>query len=200
MIALCPEVWNQGFVGTCQGITDINERTVNAIWNVHYKPICGYATTALVVQGFDRGDGTLMINGLSTVGPLIQGGLARPILISGKVQPGITYGSLVANTPTFTQAAKLYPPKSKADQKLLTTLLSMESVSGSLIMGPTQMPADDVLAMRAAFQAAFKQPALKTLLLSQGNPTHPVLDGPAAKQQLLQVEKYVKLLTPALES
>ncbi len=189
---------NAGFIGTCQGITDINERTVNAIWGLNFKVICGYATTASVVQGFDRGDGPLMINGLSTVGPLIQGGLARPILISGKVQPGITYGNLVSSTPTFTQASKLVKPKDKNGAKLLTALLSMENVAGTLVMGPTKMPPNEVLAMRAAFQWAYQQSAFKQLLLSQGNATHPALDGPAAKNQVLAVEKYVKVLTPAL--
>jgi tripartite-type tricarboxylate transporter receptor subunit TctC len=185
-------------LGTGQGITDINMRVTQAIFGMHMQFITAYGSAAQVISGFDRGDGDMFMQPLSTVGPLLSGGIARAVLQSGKPAKGITYGKYVAGVPTFAEAAQKYPPKTKADRTMFTTLQDLNELSGQLVMAPSATPSAEVQALRAAFIWASKNANLKAVLLGQGNNPTGYITGPQSKATYLTIEKKADSIKAAL--
>jgi len=187
------------FLNTGQGITDMSVKVVNAVWGGHARFITGFAGTAAILQGYAEDEGIMFATSLASVGALIQGGQAIPILTNFKAPSNLTYANLLANTPDIAQEAKLDPPKGKSATKLLTALEAIENDSGQLLIAPSKTPKNEVVALRAAAVWAGKNVNNQNLMLSQGLIPGTV-PGATAKANYLAIFKTASVLTSVLES
>jgi tripartite-type tricarboxylate transporter receptor subunit TctC len=187
------------FCGTGQGATDIEMRSMAEMYNEQATFITDYGTTALVAAGFVRGDCNMMLGAMSTVGPLIAGGAAVPIVQTAVPRAGILDRNYVASAPTFKQLFQQHPVKGTTQKKVLAALQSFLTVnSGTLIGAPTGVSADKVLALRAALQAAMANPSVQSTMLTEGF-TPGYTNGAVAKANYLDIEKLGHDLLPALQ-
>ena len=127
----------------------------NEVFGVHARTIPGYASSADLISGFERGDGCVMIDPVSVVGPLVEGGRARPLLLNVPLQSTNAYKKYFANTPTVAQAEKTFASAIKtALQKTGEVALDGASKSSRGFFGPYGVPAAQAAALTGAFNSA----------------------------------------------
>lgn len=144
----------------------------NAVFGVHASTASGYASSSDLLQGFQRGDGCVVIDPVSTLGPLVAGGQARPLLLNVALQPTNTYAKYFASTPTIATAETQYAtsittPLQTAGEKALNSAAT--STRG--FFAPAGTPSAQVVALTAAFKSASENKTLQSQLVKQGNPT-----------------------------
>ena len=157
-------------------------RVMLGVLGVKANYISGYSSTTAETQGFARGDGQLVMLGLSNIGPLIAGGLAVPIAVTAKPPKGLAYAKYLAGVPTLAQLLATYPAKTKALANQYTALTALQSLLGVTIATQTSVAQDKVDALRAAFAWAFKQKSVQQSLLNIGD--NPNSASPTTAKQL----------------
>jgi tripartite-type tricarboxylate transporter receptor subunit TctC len=185
---------------TGTGVDFLYEKAVNAIFGTHANVVTGYSSTQALIQGFDRGDGDVTAALLASAGPLIAGGVGRPILQTSRPQSGMSYRSEVAGVPTIAGIDRQYPPKTKNQQKMYKALSLLNGISNELVIAPSATPGPYVTALRAAFIWSMKNANMKAEFLSNGNATEGYLNGVQAKTAYLKIQKEAVALAPALNS
>lgn len=94
----------------------------NGVFGVHARTIPGYSSSSALLQGFQRGDGCVVIDPVSTIGPLVKGGQARPLLTNVALQKSNAYWQYFKSTPTIAQAEQQFA-------KSITTILQKTGVN-----------------------------------------------------------------------
>jgi tripartite-type tricarboxylate transporter receptor subunit TctC len=141
-------------------------RALLGLLGINVEYVTGYTNVAAEATGLVRGDGQLTFIASSTLGPLIAGGQAKAIAITGKIPLGTEYRSVEDVAPTFAQIFKKYPPKTKAGRKLAAALDDITTLPSGLMALQTGVPAYKVDAMRAAAAWAEKQPDVRSEMLA----------------------------------
>lgn len=177
------DVYNGGKQGKLKMLTELSG-TVNTLFRVwmgvmgfHPQWITGYSHLTQMVEGFLRGDGPLSIIGLSNSCNYIQGHKMIPLVINAVPPAGTNCRALVRHLPTWSQLAKKYG-KTKKQQKLWTTLLDLNAVTGTPTVTQSGVAGYKVAALRAALKWVYKQGSFKKTMLFDGlnpeyvNPRH----------------------------
>jgi hypothetical protein len=171
---------------------------LNSIFGIKAKLITGYPETSNLIQGFERGDGACVGQGSVSFGSWIAAGKARMVMISTKPEKGLAYDGQAAGVPTLAQLVKEFPPKTKSAKQALAAYESLTtSLIGHQFNAPTKVSADKVDALRAAVEWAFKNPAVDTKLLNEGQTTGYV-NGQVAKASYIQGISVLKPVTAIL--
>jgi hypothetical protein len=163
-------------------------RAALALLGVNVQYLTGYTTSSAEATGLLRGDGQLTFSGNSTLGALIAGGQVKALAITGKIPIGTLYRSAEDSAPTFAQLFKKYPPKSRAQKKLVTALDDITSLPAGLLALQTGVPGYKVDTMRAATEWAEKQPGFTSQMVAAGSPPK-VYDPVAAKTAFIAALK-----------
>jgi hypothetical protein len=147
-------------------------QTVLGVLGVHVDYLVGYPSVSEEATGLERGDAPLTFLPSSTVGPLIAGGQAKALAITGKIPAGTLYRSVESSAPTFAQLFKQYPPTTKAAKALATAVDDITNLPSGLLALQTGVAGYKVDAMRAAAAWAEKQPDFRSQMLADSlNPT-----------------------------
>lgn len=143
----------------------------NGVFGVHAKSIFGYPSVSAAIAGFTRGDGCLMVAPIAQVGPLVQSGRARPLLLSAPMPLGNVYKSYFQHTPTVTQAAKQLSKfvKTRLEKTALVALIQA-GAAARVFFTASATPAPEVAALKAAFKWASLNKNLQAQLIQEGNP------------------------------
>lgn len=175
-----------------EGVVTDETFLMNSAFGIDAKVIDSYAATANTVQGFIRGDGQLINNSLSSVGSLIAGGKARCLVATNPAPRGLAYSQVEKGIPTLQQVAKLYPPKTHSQKAALAALEALYNTTSQIFAVPGGVAPSRVAALRAAFEFAMKNGAVRQGALNEGlNPGW--VSGPGAKAQYLS---FYKILRP----
>lgn len=144
----------------------------NGVFGVHARTIPGYASSADLVAGFERGDGCVMIDPISVVGPLVKGGQARPLLVNVPLQKSNAYYKYFAHTPTINQAEKTYANviKTNLQKNGEAALNGVASTSRGFFAAPG-VPAAQRTVLADAFKSASMNKGLQQILIKEGSPT-----------------------------
>jgi tripartite-type tricarboxylate transporter receptor subunit TctC len=154
------------------GTTTLALVLANGIFGVHAMTIPGYASSSALLAGFERGDGCIFIDPASTVGPLVKGGQAIPLLVSVPVQKSDGYYKEFEKTPSFADVERQFSSSIKTTlQKNGVLVLNEIANSSRGFYAPKGTPADEVAALEAAFKSASSNSNLEKELVKQGNPT-----------------------------
>lgn len=136
----------------------------------HVQLITAYASATAVLSGFQRGDGPLAILQYSSAESLMSSGFARPIAITAIPPLGTLDRKYVVSTPTFAGLVKQYLPKNASKTQLNAAQVFDTFVKSTFpLVTQTKVPADRLVALRAAVVWAYKQPAFKVAALAAGD-------------------------------
>jgi tripartite-type tricarboxylate transporter receptor subunit TctC len=163
------------------GSTTFELLLANGVFGVHYRAIPGYASSSALLAGWERGDGCVIIDPVSTVGPLIAGGKARPLLLTTALQPTNAYVHYFSGVPTIAQAERsLSKSIANKTQKAAVPVLNQAVTTSRGFFTNGATPAPQVAALRAAFQWASNNKNLENTLTAEGSPTG-YQNGPSVK-------------------
>lgn len=150
------------------GTQTIEMRLVNASFGFPTDVITGYTSTHSEVQGYERGDGNCSVLGIGDVATFIAAGKATILMRTADVNKGTAYYGEQATAPYFSKLEQQYPAKTNRERLARVALLALGTV-GHQFNVQTKVSEDKVLALRAAFQFAFENKSVQSLLLSEGN-------------------------------
>jgi tripartite-type tricarboxylate transporter receptor subunit TctC len=154
------------------GSTTYSLLLMNGVFGVHYKALPGYASSSALIAGWARGDGCVIEDPVSSLASYITSGVAVPLLLSVPLQSSNHYAKAFVGVPTFAQAVKTYSKYIKnKTQKAAVTALIQSATTPRAFFVPAKTPKNEQAILRDAFKWASDNATLKTLLLSQGNPT-----------------------------
>lgn len=144
----------------------------DGVFNVHATTIPGYASSADLLQGFLRGDGCVVIDPVSTIGPLVKAGEARPLLLNVKLQRSNVYVKYFAKTPTIAEAEQQFASSITTPlQKTGERALAGAALSARGFIAPNGTPAAQTAALTAAFRSASLNAGIQAQLINEGSPT-----------------------------
>lgn len=135
-----------------------------------YQFVSGYSTTALVANGFLRGDEPFAVTGATSLLPFIQQGTAQPLaLFAGSPWPKTLPGyAQLKNVPDVTQYAAKYPPKTKKGKTYIAEVIRLFDAPTYGYFAPPGTPRNLVLALTDAVRSALAQPGVKAEFVTQG--------------------------------
>jgi hypothetical protein len=184
------------------GSTTFNELMIDAVFGIHYKAISGYPSSSALLSGFERGDGCVITDPVSTLGPLIAGHQATGLIVNVAVPKNNEYYADFVGVPTYAQAEKLYSKRivSKS-QRVAVTALNTGGETQRILFTAAKTPKAEVAALTAAFKWASDNVNLQATLRSEGSPTGyttPVVCKTGYLQYLSAIKRVPQYLTQAL--
>ncbi|HUY07050.1 MAG TPA: hypothetical protein VMU99_07320 [Acidimicrobiales bacterium] len=141
-------------------------QAVLGVLGIHLHFIPGYPSVSVEATGLERGDAPLTFLPSSIIGPLITGGKAKALAITGKIPLGTLYRGVESSAPTFAQLFRKYPPKTKAQKAQASSVEDITSLPSGLLALQTGVAGYKVDAMRAAAIWAEKRPGFRSQMLS----------------------------------
>lgn len=177
-----------------QGSGNVRLRTMIGVFGINANIVTGYSSSSQEQAGFVRGDGQVAELTFTNAYPLVKNGQARPLLLNTKLPAGFPGRATFAGVPTLQQFAKTHPPKSKLQKKAYAALLDFSLVlNAPVFFAPAAIPADRLVALRAAIQFAEQNKAVRALKLAEGlQPGYST--GPQAKAAYVQAINDAKVV------
>jgi len=180
------------------GSTTFDLLIMNGVFGVHYRAISGYASSSLLVSGWERGDGCVIIDPVSTIAPLVVAGKAKALMVTAPLQSTNTYYSALSGVPTVAQLEKqLSKYIVNKTQKAAVPVLNQAVTTPRGFFVPGATPSPEVAALRAAFKWASYNKNLEFTLTSEGNPTG-YEQGPLVKSNYIAYLNGAKKVTEYL--
>ena len=151
------------------GSTTFDMLMFDGVFGIHYRALNGYASSAQLVQGWDRGDGCVITDPVSVVGSYIQGGSAVALAVSQRPQTSNFYYKTLLGVPTYAQAERAYGRyiKNKTQRVAAGVLLTAANTSRVLFV-PPRTPQAMQAALRQAFAWASSNSNLKAQIANLG--------------------------------
>lgn len=165
-------------ISTTGSLASALPRALFGLLGINVEYLTGYSNVGAEASGLVRGDGQVTFIASSTLGPLIAGGQAKAIAITGKIPISTKYRSVEDVAPTFAQILKEYPPKTKANKILALALDDITSLPSGLLALQTGVAGYKIDAMRAAAAWAEKQPNFRSQMLADS--LNPIVYNPVA--------------------
>jgi tripartite-type tricarboxylate transporter receptor subunit TctC len=149
------------------GSNALLENALLGAYGIKAKVITGYANTAALATGFQRGDGQLASMPASDLVDAIKDGKVTMLLTEAAPKTTNTLYAQLKNVPTLAQVVSQDPPSTASGKKALTAL-SATILTGQDVAAPKGTPTSEVAAMTAAMQWAESQPGMVSAEAKQG--------------------------------
>ncbi len=173
------------------GSTTFNMLMIDGVFGIHYRAIAGYASSADLVTGWNRGDGCVITDPVSVISKFIAAGKAKALLINVPLQQTNTYYSNFVGVPTYVQAEKQFKSYiANKTQKAAAPVLNLAGNTERVFFVPPKTPKAQQAALAAAFKWASYNPNLEHQFEGIGQSTGYVTGYTAKKD-------YVAYLTSA---
>ena len=154
------------------GSTTFNEMLLNGVFGIHYHAIPGYASSTQLLSGWVRGDGCVITDPASTLGPYIVAGKAVPLIVNIPLQTTNQYYPNLIGVPTYAEAEKQYKKYiTNRTARAAITALNEAAITQRVFFVPPKTPQNLQAALRQAFKWASYNPNLQHQFLAIGSPT-----------------------------
>lgn len=154
------------------GSTTFNMLMIDGVFGIHYRAIAGYASSADLVTGWNRGDGCVITDPVSVISKFIAAGKAKALLVNVPLQTTNEYYSNFVGVPTYLQAEKQFKKYIvNKTQKAAAPVLNLAGNTERVFFAPPRTPKNLQAALTAAFKWASYNPNLMAQFRSIGQST-----------------------------
>jgi len=146
------------------GSTTFNMLMIDGVFGIHYRAIAGYASSADLVTGWNRGDGCVITDPVSVISKFIAAGKAKALLVNVPLQKNNEYYSSFVGVPTYLQAEKQFKSYiANKTQRAAAPVLNLAGNTERVFFAPPRTPKT----LQAALVAAFKWASYNPNLMAQ---------------------------------
>ncbi|HUY07292.1 MAG TPA: hypothetical protein VMU99_08545 [Acidimicrobiales bacterium] len=154
------------------GSTTFNMLMIDGVFGIHYRAIAGYASSADLVTGWNRGDGCVITDPVSVISKFIAAGKAKALLVNIPLQTTNEYYSNFVGVPTYLQAEKQFKSYVvNKTQRAAAPVLNLAGNTERVFFVPPKTPKTLQAALAAAFKWASYNPNLMAKFRAIGQST-----------------------------